>query len=223
MWQALLGQGISDTVNLAADFFQNKENADHAEDNRDFQAGMSNTAYQRAMTDMKAAGLNPILAYRTGGASTPSGTSVQMQNLHRVDNLANTLATAQQMKVQKAQMHKVSEEARLLTEKVNTEFDMQQKLNSDKALSDQLTAKAMQETNSASNANKIMEIKADYLSKNPAMIEAEIWADLLNKSAGAASGLMDLVPSLRRLLFPVGKYRPIKGGDNLPSYLKKGK
>lgn len=62
-------------------------NAEQAQLNRDFQASqvsqqegyqtqMSNTAYQRASADMKAAGLNPAMMFGSGGAaSSPSGSS----------------------------------------------------------------------------------------------------------------------------------------------------
>jgi hypothetical protein len=59
----------------------NSANRDIANRQMAFQADMSNTSYQRAVADMEKAGLNPMLAYGQGGASTPSGASATMQDV----------------------------------------------------------------------------------------------------------------------------------------------
>lgn len=57
---------------------------------REWEEQMSNTAYQRAIQDMKAAKINPILAAMNGGASTPSGASASGSALNAA--MANTYA-----------------------------------------------------------------------------------------------------------------------------------
>lgn len=58
----------------------NEANRQMAREQMGFQERMSNTAYQRSMADMQSAGLNPMLAFQQGGASSPGGSTATMQN-----------------------------------------------------------------------------------------------------------------------------------------------
>lgn len=87
---------LGDIAGVFGQYDANKRNQASARDamavnqwesqvNRDFQLRMSNTAHQREVDDLKAAGLNPILSANQGaatpGGATGSGVSSQFGNI----------------------------------------------------------------------------------------------------------------------------------------------
>ena len=77
--------GIGDVVSAGIQYLgtraTNKTNKGIANKQMQFQKEMSNTAHQREVADLKAAGLNPALSATGGtGASSPVGASATMEN-----------------------------------------------------------------------------------------------------------------------------------------------
>jgi len=94
---SIFGQERANSANKEMQQSANDANAAMAAENRAWQERMSNTAHQREVSDLKAAGLNPILTATGGsGASTPSGNVATANAARMEDSLGKGVASALQ-------------------------------------------------------------------------------------------------------------------------------
>lgn len=80
---SIIGTGVSSAVGIQ-----------QARENRSWMERMSNTAHQREVKDLLAAGLNPILSAGGGGASTPGGVMPQIGDFGQAASRGVTSAIA---------------------------------------------------------------------------------------------------------------------------------
>lgn len=119
---SFLGQTSANNANSALMNQGNAFNEAQSEKQMAFQRDMRATQYQTAVEDLKAAGLNPMLAYTQGGAGTPTGSSASSVSPPKVEsalgNAANSAATTamalnnvMQNKLIQSQINKTDTEA----------------------------------------------------------------------------------------------------------------
>lgn len=85
---------VGSAIGFAGDMFTNATNVEMQREQRNWQANMANSAHQREVRDLRAAGLNPILSATGGqGAATPNVAPARIESPTR--DVASNYSAAQ--------------------------------------------------------------------------------------------------------------------------------
>lgn len=157
-----------------------------AQRNRDFQERMANTAYQRAMADLRKAGLNPILAAKMGGASTPPGA---MAHAPRIDT-SGVVGTALKIKRAKQERRNLTKQEEHMNALIATEWAKQSKMGREETLLTASTAHTDLMNKQLFLALPKMELESKIYSSPQG--EAFRWMEKLSPFGGTARQLAPL-------------------------------
>lgn len=117
----LIGDVIGGILGNQAQSSANKTNIKLQQKQLDWEERMSNTSWQRGVTDMKAAGMNPMLAFSQGGASTPSVSAARVEPEDAIARSVSSAASKTMMALQAENLRQQAELTKAQKDKVVAE------------------------------------------------------------------------------------------------------
>lgn len=192
-------------------FGQNEANEDNiqlAKDQMYFQERMSNTAHQREVKDLEAAGLNPILSAMKGsGASTPAGSITRVEN--PFSNIASSLSLRSlQADIEKKQAETHATNAMTLktTQETTNAKIQEQILELDKLIKDNQEDVWKNVGTIATTVGKVLEGIATFFSQFESLSSAQGLKNTLNSAVETVSEPKKLVEATARTVEGTGTY-----------------
>lgn len=201
--------GAAGAASLLGGVLGNQASAREAQKSRDWQTDMSNSAYQRATQDMRAAGLNPMLAYKQGGASTPSGATAQQS-----DVLTPAVNTAQAARRLHAEIKNLQEQNENIRSSTAANEAQARNYDSQSALNKVMAAKGVYDAQQSATNAKLLDYSLPAAETESAIEQSfygkgvrwsrpglGLLADIINPFKGSAKALSRMgsgsVPHLR--------------------------
>lgn len=177
--------------------YQGDQQRQAAEDANRFSERMSSTSWQRGVQDMRKAGINPMLSFSQGGASSPIGQAAQVPDYGRmVGGSAASFGMSPLQTAQKRSLDAATLAALGKTPNTAATRDLD-KARTKAAIQQVRNMQAEEYSNQISNARNAERLKAEQ-DIGPGYRTLQAWGDL----APHASSAMNAINSTAMVMAP---------------------